>query len=405
MDNKEIWIDGNTLFYKDHGNIENANINAIKYAYVQVLGDVPFLFVFAGHQHYISTELHGFEEVYHKLSDRFHFDNETFFAVCKARKEDEKVKIWAKKMPQNYQVLEEYHDDGDWGYEVYTKPKQMISWDTTYEQLEAWGCVEAYFTDFGAKYLRFKYPVRIESILIDQLEIYTDNISTNRPVQEFFVDLYDETNTDESYKKLRELWIDDDVDIHQYGYERDDQCYLQFALANGINASICYTYDKEYAYDDGSTSLHFYNKREYKSFLENKEYEEVMEISELLSFHTTLDMKVKYIDHDGVKHIPLKVKELLKEKSGIWLDSINNKIGFAGTDTALILDLEKITYFTLQNVLPAKGSGYADFMVHLKTEDDLYVFIEDTYFFDQFAKQLERMTKKSVGIPEAYYNC
>ncbi|MCT3662454.1 hypothetical protein HZR00_08010 [Elizabethkingia anophelis] len=405
MNNKEIRIEGDTLFYKDHGNIENANLNALKYAYVQILGEVPFLFVFADHQQYISTELRGFEEVYHELSNRFHFDNETFFAVCKARKEDEKVKIWAKKMPRNYQILDEYPDDVDFGYEVYAQSRQMMSWDTTYEQLEASGCVEAYFTDFGARYLRFRYPVRIEGILIDQLEVYADNVSTNRPVQEFFVNLYDETNTDKSYQQLRGLWIDDDIDINQYGYEREDQCYLQFVLANGINASICYTYDKEYAYDDGSTSLHFYNKREYRYFLENKEYEEVMEISGLIPFHNRLDMKVNYIDNDSVKYLPLKVKELLVEKSGIWIDNTNHKIGFAGIDTALILDLEKIKYFTLQNVLPAKGAGYADLIVHLSTGNYLYVFIEDTYFFDQFAQQLEHMTKKQVEIPEAYYNC
>ena len=407
MVNKETWIEGDTLFYKYHGNIEKANINSLKYAYVEVLGNVAFLFVVADYQHYISTELQGFEEVYRELSDRFCFDDETFFAVCKARKEDEKVKIWAKKMPQNYQILDEYPDDGDFGYEVYAAPRQMISWDTTYEQLEASGCVAVYFTDYGAKYLRFKYPVRIEGILIDQLKVYAGNASTNRPVQEFFVYLYDVTNTDESYKKLRGLWIGDDVDINinQYGYEREDQCYLQFALAKGIDVSICYTYDKGSAYDDGSTSLHFYNKREYRYFLENKEYEEVMEISGLISFHNKLDLKVRYIDDDDVKHIPQKVKALLKEKSGIWLDSANNKIGFAGIDTALILDLEKIEYFTFQNVLPAKGSGYAVFIVHLKTENYRDIFIDDTYFFDPFAKQLKQMTKKPVKIPEADYNC
>lgn len=405
MDNKGTWIEGDTLFYKDHGNIENANIQSLQYAYVQILGDVPFLFVFADHQHYISTELKGFVDVYQELSDRFHFDNETFFAVCKAGNEDDKVKIWAKKKPRNYQILDEYPDDVDFGYEVYAQPRQMMSWDTTYEQLEASGCVEAYFTDFGAKYLRFRYPVRIEGILIDQLEVYADNISTNRPVQEFFVSLYEETNTDKSYKQLRRFWIDDDIDINQYGYEREDQCYLQFVLTNGINASICYTYDKGCSYDDGSTSLHFYNKREYRYFLENKEYEEVIEISGLIAFHNKLDMKVNYIDNDGVKHIPLKVKELLGEKSGIWIDNTNHRIGFSGIDTALILDLEKIRHFTFQNVLPAKGAGYADLIVHLSTENYLYVFIEDTYFFDQFAQQLEQMTKKTVEIPEAYYNC
>lgn len=156
MVNKETWIEGDTLFYKDHSSIEKANINSLKYAYVQVLGNVAFLFVVADYQHYISTELQGFEEVYCELSDRFCFDDKTFFAVCKARKEDEKVKIWAKKMPQNYQILDEYPDDGDSGYEVYAAPKQMISWDTTYEQLEASGCVAVYFADYGAKYLRFK---------------------------------------------------------------------------------------------------------------------------------------------------------------------------------------------------------------------------------------------------------
>ena len=108
-------------------------------------------------------------------------------------------------MPRNYQILDEYPDDVDFGYEVYAQSRQMMSWDTTYEQLEASGCVEAYFTDFGARYLRFRYPVRIEGILIDQLEVYADNVSTNRPVQEFFVNLYDETNTDKSYQQLRGL--------------------------------------------------------------------------------------------------------------------------------------------------------------------------------------------------------
>lgn len=42
MENKETWIEGDTLFYKDHGNIENANIQSLQYAYVQILGDVPF---------------------------------------------------------------------------------------------------------------------------------------------------------------------------------------------------------------------------------------------------------------------------------------------------------------------------------------------------------------------------
>lgn len=406
MENKETWIEGSTLFYTDHQTIEAVAIDTLKYAYVQVLGHIPYLFVFADHQHYISTELIGFEAVYQALSQRFHFDDASFFAVCKAKKEEDKVKIWMQKERQNYQILPEYIFDGDLGYEVYTEPKQKVSWDITYEQLETSGLVETYFTAYGSKYFRFKYAVRVEGILLNQLEVYAEDGSANLPVQEYFVNLYDESNSDKSYLELRELWIDDSLDISQYGYEREDQCYLQLALAEGISASICYTYDSEHSYDDGSTSLHFYNKREYDYFLENKAYEDVIDLSEYLSFPNDLALQVGYREREEVKRIPEKVRAIKGDTCGVWLDKSNKKVGFVGTDTALILDLDTIENFVFQNVLPAKGGGYADLVVYFKTGDYLYVFsADDTYFFDSFAEQLEQMTKKKVRIPEASYNC
>lgn len=82
-----------------------------------------------------------------------------------------------------------------------------------------------------------------------------------------------------------------------------------------------------------------------------------MEISGLIPFHNRLDMKVNYIDNDSVKYLPLKVKELLVEKSGIWIDNTNHKIGFAGIDTALILDLEKLNILHFRMSFPQKEQG------------------------------------------------
>lgn len=405
MSKKDIWIEEDTLYYTDHQSINTANLKVLKYAYVQILAEVPFLFLFADHQHYISTAQSGFGEVYQQLTDRFHFDDEMFFAVCKACAEDAKVKIWTKRMPKNYQILDGNPSDEDFGYEVQSEPKQLISWDTTYEQLEASGLVESYWSDFDFKYLRFKFPVRVQNILIDQLEIYVNNALPDRPLQEYFVSLYDDTNTDKSYKELRNLWIDDDIDIDQYGYERNDQCNLRFILAKGIEASICYTYDDESGYDDGSTSLHFYNTRTYDHFLDNEAYEEQMEISAILPLRKKLEINISHLDNNNIKHIPAKVKDVFKGKSGIWVDHVNKKIGFAGIGRSLILDGDAIDDFTFQNILPAKGPGYADFMVHLQTGNYLYAFAEDTYYFDQFEKELQQLTYKKVSIPEPYYNC
>ncbi|GEM_PF-5675117 len=118
-----------------------------------------------------------------------------------------------------------------------------------------------------------------------------------------------------------------------------------------------------------------------------------------------LAINISHLDNNDIKHIPAKVKDVLKGKSGIWVDRVNKKIGFAGTDTALILDGDAIDYFTFQNILPAKGGGYADFIAHIKTGSDLYVFAEDTYYFDQFKQELQQLTHKKVSIPEPYYNC
>lgn len=60
-------------------------------------------------------------------------------------------------------------------------------------------------------------------------------------------------------------------------------------------------------------------QRKYKFFLENEEYEEVMEISGLISFLNELDIKVRDVDYDAVKHIPQKVKELLKNEQDMQI--------------------------------------------------------------------------------------
>jgi len=90
-----------------------------------------------------------------------------------------------------------------------------------------------------------------------------------------------------------------------------------------------------------------------------------MVLSEFLPFPDCLDLQIGYKEREDVKHIPVQVKEVWGDTSGVWLDQVNHKIGFVGRDIALILDLDQIDYFTFQNVLPAKV-GYADCIVHFK---------------------------------------
>ena len=78
---KEIYIEGNRLFYHDHGNLEEVHLDQLKYAYVQILGEQPYLFLFDFQQRYILATQSGFMDVYLTLSDRFGFNNDVFKKV------------------------------------------------------------------------------------------------------------------------------------------------------------------------------------------------------------------------------------------------------------------------------------------------------------------------------------
>ncbi|MDM1294587.1 hypothetical protein HX021_09815 [Sphingobacterium sp. N143] len=401
----KIWLDGDQLFYRDNGQQEQVSLTKLRYAYIELLGGEPFLFLFEDHQHYISAKSKGFSKVYPILSQQFGFHDSIFFNTI-GQQEDCKAKIWIRLEDCNYKILPESYADDDEGFEVYTEPSQFISWDITYAAIERLGIGHYYTTAYGTRYFKIDYPVRVGSLWLKQLEIYCDNIPQHLAVQEYFSTLYDSSNTDKSYQDLRSLWLDDDAyDPEDYGYEREDQCYLSFDFGKQISSSICYTYDDETSYDDGGTSLHFYNHRDYSSLLEDPVYEKTIEVSDILKLKRKLDIQQNYRHNAAVKHIPAAVNIQLGKSSGFWLDKKNNKIGFAGKETSVTYVMDDIDYFEIQNILPAKGHGYALLLVYLKTGKYDYLYEADTYELDPYAQQLETWSGKKVAIPEAYYNC
>lgn len=400
-----IWQVGDRLHYLNHGNEEQVNLTKLRYAYVQLLAGEPYLFLFDDHQHYIPASSQGFSKIYPMLSQQFGFDDQLFFDTIK-KKEDCKTKIWIRPQECNYKILDENFDDDSEGFEVYTEPKQFISWDITYTDLEHLHVGHRYTSAYGTPYFKFDYPVRIGNLWLKELEIYCDNIPPHVPIQEYFTTIYDESNKDKSYKDLRGLWLDEEnYHADDYGYEREDQCYLSFDFGNQISSSICYTYDDENGYDDGGTSLHFYNQRVYPALLENPVYEQQIEITELVKLKNNWDIKQDVRKNAAVKHIPTGVKQQLGKSSGIWFDRKNNKIGFAGRETSIIFDIDTIEFFEINNALPAKGAGYALLRINLTNGNYYYIFEANTYELDPYAAKLASWTNRKVTIPEAYYNC
>ncbi|MGJ1385657.1 hypothetical protein ACR782_05615 [Sphingobacterium spiritivorum] len=404
---KEIYIEGDVLNYLEYGEMEQVDLSKLKYAYAEVLGGDPFLFLFDHRQWYISGLLKGFDTVYRQLSVRFGFDDTVFYKVT-GQTNDMKKRIWLKKYPRNYSILQQ-GDVADYtdGFEVMTSAPLFVSWDTSYDELATLNVGHIEKSDYDINVFVFDYPVRIGNMVVEGLEAYYDNERTDIAVQHYISALYNETHTDTSYYEIKAEWMQHiPIDVDACGYERDDQKHLTFDIED-VWLSISYTYDTEEGYDDGSTSLSIQNKRSYPDLLDHPDYtDDHISIDTHIPFNSVYEIVEDYRKNINVVALPSLIRKTLDNKSGIWLDKNNGKIGFAGEEMCLIYNVHDIKRICFYNLLPAKGPGYASFEVQLKDKEHTdTVFYGDCYAFDRYADQLREVFGLEVYIPEADYNC
>lgn len=400
----DIYIQDEYLFYEDHTNKERVNLSILKYAYVEILGEDPYLFLFDYRQHYIPIQQQGFSKTYPQLSERFDFDNALFFKIIKSKKE-QKHRIWIDKKETNYQILADLHTDYDDGFEVQTTPPLFVSWDTSYEEFLKLNIGHLYESEFKTSYFKIDYPVRIGSLVINDLEFYYDeNDRQNIAVQSYFTTLYAESNSDESYYELRKLWMEAiPTDIEDAGYERDDQKYLTFDL-DGIGLSICYTYDVDSQYDDGGTSILISNYRDYSEIISLEKLELRPETTKILSFETCLNFQPDYKNNANVIALPQLLSENAQHHNAAWLAN-DHTFGFTGDQYAIQFNCADVSQIIVQNVLPAKGGGYVEFFVQLKSDDLVAIYYGEQNALDDYVQPLQKLLGIEVLTPEPYYNC
>lgn len=126
----KVSLKEHTLFYTDNGFEESVDLSNLKYAYVEIIAEEPYMYLFDYCQHYIEVKSQGFSKIYPTLSNRFQWNDEVFFNTIYSKK-DQKHRIWLNSQSQNYQILSTDFNDFKQGFEVQSKPPQFFSWETT----------------------------------------------------------------------------------------------------------------------------------------------------------------------------------------------------------------------------------------------------------------------------------
>lgn len=403
-----IQIIGNIVRYDNgRGNEpEEFAIDKTKYVNVMLLGDTPYLLFFSDYQHYVSSTLKGFEAVYKQLSAKFGFDDAAFFEVMHQTEEITK-RLWIKPRKTNYHFLEGEYNDYKNGWEVQSNPPKFISWDTTINELEDLNIGSFFFDEFENEYFNIEFPVRFGNMILDELTIMIQDKRKDIGLQEFVIDLYHESLTDKSYHDIKQNWMKIiPIDVEESGYERDDQNYLYFYLSEeeDMYFSIVYSYNNESNNDDGSTSFHIINNRDYSHVMHDEDLQKSIEITSYFSLKQDYDLEESYTTNIFVVDTPKRVQEVMSDKALIWYDEKAKRIAFSNTECSLVYPIGEIENFTIYNVLPARGLGFSELRVYLKNDSYNRVFTSETYVFDGLAEILKQWTNKDVEKPEPYYN-
>jgi len=401
----KIEIINNEIICTGKQNIHNCkvNIDDLQYAYIIAnRNKESLLFLFDFHQNYLPTNFSGFGQVYAKLSKQLGFDDNVFFKNVNSKVES-KNEIWRLKHPSNFKTLENSNTDYELGFEILSPEKDFISWDTTYDELKENSNVFFEESPYGQKISKFKYPIRIGNLILDDFSSYFDNKRTNVPVLHFYSHCIDSTNSDNSYYEIKErLCKDFSEDNQLFGYERADQNSMSFKV-NNILISLVYTYDSDWLFDGGYTSFEVKNQRDYPELLIDSNYGSKIEISSFLELPATVSTSSDYKRNKRVKY---RLEKLKSDTPIIWVDDINSKIGFADQTYCQVFEINEIKQFTIQNIRPAKGAGGAYLEINFADNSSSYSVLNGACkIFDDYKENIKALTGLEVNMAPEYHDC
>jgi len=382
------------------------NLDRLQYAYVVVIENKQaFLFLFDDHPHYLPANYAGFKNMYDTLSERFGFEDAVFFEHINAS-ETHQQQIWRRTYEPSYEVLQTNHSDYAKGFEIQSPDKLFVSWDATFEEFLKNPYISFQESPYIQKVGKFAYPVRIGNILLKNFHLYYDFVRQYASVLQFYSPCFDARGTDKSFTDLKAILLKDlGIDRNRLNYDRADQKNLTYNFAS-MSLSICYTYDSDRQFNAGYTSLSVENKCDYLSLLIDQAYEDRMLISDYIVLQEDIRISDDYKRNSRIKRRPQQITDQFENKTVIWMDERNDKIGFSSTLLSQVFHQDEIKSFRIQNILPARGTGSSYLELVLENQTEQYIVLKGRCnAFDVYAEQLKILTHKEVVFEIDDHDC
>lgn len=403
----QVYIDGGNVVFKavepygSGGEVEMNEMTRI-YAVVDQRKEALLGLLTPDRTVLVPADYAGFGDVFRNLSEHFNLD-ETLFLQTVHKKEEAKTLLWKKTLTPNYSIVADMPGDYTKGFEIQSPQKEFVSWDTPFNVLR-----DSEHTDFAfdKKFnaLCFKYPVRVGRLLFDRLTAhnhYRDDIA----VRFLLSNCYAWDASDNSYHDIFNR-LSADLGRENLVDESRDESRGTFEFkVDGMRFCGEYQYDNIYNFENGYTKLYIRNQREYPALLINEPYESQMEVTDYVLLTNNLTLNVDYKYYSYPKRRPLLLNRLFGNRSVIWRDDANKKIGFADERFSIVLNCGDVKRLIIENLVPAKGAGGSTLIVELCKEGitsygSLNAFKGKYRELNEYADAIQSVTQKEISSME-----
>lgn len=154
------------------------------------------------------------------------------------------------------------------------------------------------------------------------------------------------------------------------------------------------------------THLYLLKIGNYPDLLIDHDYENKLVISNFLILDGKIGISKDYKKNERIKRRQQKITDQFQDQTIIWIDDVNNKIGFSSNQFSQVYGKEEIKSFCIQNILPAKGAGggYLEFVLE-NQKYNYSIFTEHCNFFDKYADKIRNLTNKELVFGQEYHDC
>ncbi|MBX2873908.1 MAG: hypothetical protein KTR30_17465 [Saprospiraceae bacterium] len=266
--------------------------------------------------------------------------------------------LYKKERPINFWLSRQHLSAGEDISIRHGMKRERLDWRRSYQKLKQKRGFQQKYSDRQSPFLVLE-RCNILGIELDRLSIFQNRQAPNYPINNYRAELWGD-GTSKTYFDLKKWLVDLGAQLLE-AHERETHYFCQFNFQD-IVIKLVYPARSFECYRSSGVTFTLTNERAYPDLLQLRPFEKDMQVDQFIEL-PEIKLPHSYRQLEIVRNLPPVILDQYRDQCILWIDRSKQLIGLSDRTFANIIRVEKIEGFFIQNVAPARGSGWSQFGV------------------------------------------